>query len=269
LIQAALVHRREDLRLVVWIIVDQADPTARPRSTHTRRALITTDEFEARTESAFAITYIREGKGHTMSIVTANLAISLDGFTAGPDQSLEHPFGAGADALTAWMFEADQPGREHDARLLATLHENTGAHIMGRNMFGPGRGAWDENWTGWWGTEPPYHAPVFVITHHERAPLEMQGGTTFNFVTEGLETALEQARKAAGGKDVEIAGGAATVRQYLAAGLLDELVLHLVPVVLGEGERLFDDLAERTLKPTEVISSPTVTHLRYRTARQS
>ena len=120
-----------------------------------------------------------------MSIVTANLAISLDGFTSGPDQSLEHPFGTGAEALTAWMFETDQPGREADKQLLADLHANTGAHIMGRNMFSPGRGAWDPDWTGWWGPEPPYHAPVFVLTHHERPPLPMQGGTTFTFVADG------------------------------------------------------------------------------------
>jgi dihydrofolate reductase len=199
-----------------------------------------------------------------MSIVTANLAVSLDGFAAGPEQSLDHPFGTGADALTAWMFETDQPGREADRDLLAALHAGTGAHVMGRNMFGPGRGAWDETWTGWWGAEPPYHAPVFVLTHHQRAPLEMQGGTTFTFVTDGIESALEQARAAAGDQDVEIAGGAATVRQYLAAGLLDELVLHLVPVVLGAGERLLDGLSGMALEPTEVIASPAVTHLRYR-----
>ncbi len=203
-----------------------------------------------------------------MSIVTANLAISLDGFTAGPDQSIDHPFGTGADALTAWMFETDQPGRERDAQLLATLHADTGAHIMGRNMFGPGRGAWDESWTGWWGPEPPYHAPVFVLTHHARAPLEMQGGTTFTFVTDGIVSALNQAQEAAGGKSVEIAGGAATVRQYLAAGLLDELVLHLVPVTLADGERLLDGLDGLALKPVEVISSSTVTHLRYRVLSQ-
>jgi dihydrofolate reductase len=202
-----------------------------------------------------------------MSIVTANLAVSLDGFAAGPGQSRDHPFGTGADALTGWMFETDQPGREADRDLLATLHAGTGAHVMGRNMFGPGRGAWDETWTGWWGAEPPYHAPVFVLTHHERAPLEMQGGTTFTFVTDGIESALEQARAAAGGRDVEIAGGAATVRQYLAAGLLDELVLHLVPVVLGAGERLFDGVSGISLEPTEVIASPAVTHLRYRVRR--
>jgi dihydrofolate reductase len=202
-----------------------------------------------------------------MNRVTANLAVSLDGYTAGPGQSLDHPFGTGAAALTAWMLETDQPGREADRTLLADLHAGTGAHVMGRNMFGPGRGPWDETWTGWWGPEPPYHAPVFVLTHHERAPLEMEGGTTFTFVTGGVERALELARAAAGEKDVEIAGGAATVRQYLAAGLLDELVLHLVPVVLGAGERLYDSLGGVRLTPEEVIASPTVTHLRYSVVR--
>jgi dihydrofolate reductase len=202
-----------------------------------------------------------------MSLVTANLAISLDGFTAGPDQSAEHPFGTGAEVLTTWMFETDQPGREADRELLATIHAGTGAHVMGRNMFSPGRGAWDESWTGWWGPEPPYHSPVFVLTHHERAPLEMAGGTTFHFVTDGIEAALERARKAADGEPVEIAGGAATVRQFLAAGLLDELVLHLVPAVLGAGERLLDGLGGLRMEPVEVIASPTVTHLRYRVSR--
>ncbi|KDN81803.1 dihydrofolate reductase family protein [Kitasatospora cheerisanensis] len=199
-----------------------------------------------------------------MGVVTANMAISLDGFTAGPDQSLEHPFGTGArEALTSWMFESDRPGREQDAHILGALHANTGAHIMGRNMFDPGRGAWDESWTGWWGPEPPYHAPVFVLTHYPRKPLPMEGGTIFEFVTDGIEAALVRARAAAGEQDVEIAGGAATVRQYLQAGLLDELVLHLVPVTLGAGERLLDDV-RATLEPVEVIPSPTVTHLRYR-----
>jgi dihydrofolate reductase len=199
-----------------------------------------------------------------MSIVTANLAMSLDGYTAGPEQSAEHPFGTGADALTAWMFETDQPGREADQKLLASLHADTGAHVMGRNMFSPGRGEWDLDWTGWWGPEPPYHAPVFVLTHHERAPLPMRGGTTFTFVTDGIGSALQQAREAARGKPVEIAGGAATVRQYLAAGLLDELVLHVVPVVMGAGERLLDGLDGLVMEPVGVIASPTVTHLRYR-----
>ena len=199
-----------------------------------------------------------------MGIVTANLAISLDGFTAGPDQRLEQPFGTGAEALTAWMLERDQPGRERDAELLTRVHEDTGAHIMGRNMFSPGHGAWDEQWTGWWGPEPPYHAPVFVLTHHARAALPMEGGTTFTFVTDGIESALRQAQAAAGDRPVEIAGGASAVRQYLAAGLLDELVLHLVPVVIGAGERLLDGLSGIVMEPTEVIASPTVTHLRYR-----
>ncbi|RKE23171.1 dihydrofolate reductase family protein [Streptomyces sp. TLI_171] len=201
-----------------------------------------------------------------MGLVTANLAISLDGFTAGPGQSLEQPFGAGAEALTAWMFETDRPGREQDAHLLGVLHANTGAHIMGRHMFGPGRGAWDDGWTGWWGTEPPYHAPVFVLTHHPREPLPMAGGTVFEFVTDGIGAALDRALAAAGEQDVEIAGGAATVRQYLRAGLLDELVLHLVPVTLGAGERLWDGV-DAAMEPVEVIASPTVTHLRYRIAR--
>ncbi|MGH3315694.1 MAG: dihydrofolate reductase family protein, partial [Nocardioidaceae bacterium] len=126
-----------------------------------------------------------------MSMVTANLAISLDGFTAGPGQGLDTPFGTGAEALTAWMLEADRPGREADKRLLEDLHANTGAHVMGRNMFSPGRGEWDLEWTGWWGEEPPYHAPVFVLTHHERAPLPMRGDTTFTFVTDGIESALQ------------------------------------------------------------------------------
>ena len=202
-----------------------------------------------------------------MSMVTANLAISLDGFTAGPGQGPDTPFGTGAAALTAWMLEADQPGREADKRLLEDLHANTGAHVMGRNMFGPGRGEWDLEWTGWWGEEPPYHAPVFVLTHHERATLPMRGGTTFTFVTDGIESALQQARDAAGSRVVEIAGGAAAVRQYLAAGLLDELVLHLVPVVLGAGERLLEGLDGLALQPVQVIPSETVTHLRYRVLR--
>ena len=141
-----------------------------------------------------------------MGLVTANFAVSLDGYTAGPSQDLEHPFGLGADPLTAWMMTADQPGREADRDMLARVHAGTGAHIMGRNMFGPGRDDWDETWTGWWGPNPPYHAPVFVLTHHPREPVEMEGGTTFTFVTDGIESALDQAKAAAGDRDVEIAG---------------------------------------------------------------
>ncbi|MGW0184000.1 dihydrofolate reductase family protein [Nocardia sp. NPDC003345] len=202
-----------------------------------------------------------------MSIVTANLAVSLDGFSAGPGQDLDHPFGTGADALTGWMFRTGEPGHDNDAQILHDIHAETGAHIMGRNMFGPGRGEWDLEWKGWWGPNPPYHAPAFVLTHYPRRPLTMEGGTTFTFVTDGIESALEQARAAAGGKNVEIAGGAATIRQYLAAGLLDELVLHLVPVVLGRGENLFTGLQGIELEPVETIASPTVTHLRYKVRR--
>ncbi len=203
-----------------------------------------------------------------MGIVTANLAISLDGFAAGRAQSLDHAFGEGANALTAWMFERDQPGREADGELLSRIHAGTGAHVMGRNMFGPGRGAWDLSWTGWWGPEPPYHAPVFVLTNHPREPLELEGGTTFTFVTDGIGSALTQARAAAGDRDVEIAGGATTVGQYLAAGLLDELVLHVVPVVIGDGARLWDGVRDVAMERTEVIVSPTVTHLRFRVVQR-
>jgi dihydrofolate reductase len=139
-----------------------------------------------------------------------------------------------------------------------------GAFIMGRNMFGPGRGEWDEEWTGWWGEEPPYHSPVFVLTHHAREPLTMKGGTTFTFVTDGIESALTQARAAAGDANVAIAGGAATVNQYLAAGLLDELRLHVAPVLLGAGERLFEGVGNVSLQPLEVKHTGLLTHLSYR-----
>jgi dihydrofolate reductase len=135
---------------------------------------------------------------------------------------------------------------------------------MGRRMFGGGDGAWDESWTGWWGEDPPFHVPVYVLTHHPREPLEMQRGTTFHFVTDGIESALEQARAAAGKRDVAIAGGASAIQQYLAAGLLDELYLHIVPVVLGAGERLLENAGDPELEPVEVIASPAVTHVKYR-----
>ena len=181
------------------------------------------------------------------SRVTCDLAISLDGFAAGPNQSLENPFGEGVEGrLHRWMFEEPDAHAAAIAGLTAA-----GAYVMGRNMFGPGRGAWDEEWTGWWGDDPPYHAPVFVLTHHPRAPLAMQGGTTFTFVTDGIESALAQARAAAGDADVAIAGGAAAARQYLAAGHVDVLRLHLVPVVLGAGERLLDGVGDLTLEPLE------------------
>jgi dihydrofolate reductase len=195
-----------------------------------------------------------------MSGVKCGLAVSVDGFVAGLNQSHENPLGAGVgDRLHRWMFE--QP--EANAAELEDLTA-AGAFVMGRNMFGPGRGEWDESWKGWWGDEPPYHAPVFVLTHHPREPLTMDGGTTFTFVTDGTDSALEQARKAAGDRDVSIAGGAATVNQYLAAGQVDELWLHLAPVTLGAGERLFEGVSDLSLEPISVRGNELVTHLRYR-----
>src|SRR3954470_23737977 len=170
-----------------------------------------------------------------MNRVTCHMSISLDGFVAGPGQSMENPLGIGGMKLHEWHFdpmhEADIPVRDH---LLAPK----GAYVMGRNMFGPVRGEWDGDWRGWWGDEPPYHAPVFVLTHHAHDPIEMQGGTTFHFVTGGFEAALEQAKAVAGDQGVDIARGASTVRQALGAGVVGELTLDIAPVLLGEGERL-------------------------------
>ncbi|TXK43259.1 dihydrofolate reductase family protein [Nonomuraea sp. C10] len=199
-----------------------------------------------------------------MSRVICDMAMSLDGFVAGPNQSLDNPFGEGENGrLTRWMV--DEP-ELHKAEIEAITA--AGAFIMGRNMFGPGRGAWDLEWSGWWGEQPPYHAPVFVLTHHEREPLPMKGGTTFTFVTGGPEEALRLAREAAGDRDVAIAGGGMTVNQYLAAGLIDELRLHVAPVLLGRGERLFDGLADIDLEPLgEPSRTALVTHLTYRPVR--
>jgi len=211
-----------------------------------------------------------------MSSVTCQIAISLDGFAAGPNQSLETPLGEGGERLHEWMVETDAFRRMHgmeggkrtpDSEVVEHLLEGNGAYIMGRNMFGAGRGEWDESWRGWWGEDPPFHAPAYVLTHHARDPVEMQGGTTFHFVTDGIESALEQARAAAGDGKVSIAGGASTVRQYLRAGLLDELYLHIAPLVLGAGERLLEDVGDPALEPVEVFASPRVTHVRYRVVR--
>jgi dihydrofolate reductase len=190
--------------------------------------------------------------------VTCGVAMSLDGFVAGPRQSLDNPIGERGHQLHRWMFERPDENRaEIDALTSA------GAYVMGRNMFGPGRGPWDETWRGWWGDDPPYHAPVYVLTHHARAPLTMTGGTTFHFVTDGIQSALAQARAAAGSRHVAIAGGAATINQYLAAGLVDELTLHVAPVTLGAGERLFDGLT-LDLEPVFAQHTSLVTHIRYR-----
>jgi dihydrofolate reductase len=211
-----------------------------------------------------------------MNSVTCQLSISLDGFVAGPNQSTDDPIGEGGMRLHEWAFATsawrEQHGREGgernlDAEVAEEMFEGVGAYVMGRRMFGGGDGPWDASWTGWWGEDPPYHTPVYVLTHHEREPLEMQGGTTFHFVTDGIASALEQARAAAGDGDVVIAGGASTVNQYLAAGLLDELHLHVVPIVLGAGERLLEGVGDVRFEPVKVVASPTVTHLKYRVVR--
>jgi dihydrofolate reductase len=197
-----------------------------------------------------------------MSKVTCGIAMSLDGYAAGPNQRADAPFGDGVgESLHRWMFEAAEENAAEIEALTAA-----GAYVMGRNMFGPGRGEWDLDWTGWWGEEPPYHAPVFVLTHHEREPLEMKGGTTFHFVTDGITEALDRARAAAGDRDVAIAGGAATVNQYLAAGLIDELNLHIAPVVLGQGERLFEGVGRLELTLVSARHTDLVTHVRYAVA---
>jgi dihydrofolate reductase len=194
-----------------------------------------------------------------MTTVTCDITVSSDGFAAGLNQSLENPMGEGGMRLHRWAIE--QPD-ENAAELAATV--DAGAFIMGRNMFSPGRGEWDDAWTGWWGDEPPYHAPVFVLTHHPRSSLVMQGGTTFTFVTDGIHSALEQARAAAGEKTVAIAGGASTVRQYLSAGLLDELRLHIAPVVLRVGEPLLAGLDDVDLELVGSRENELVNHVTYR-----
>jgi dihydrofolate reductase len=197
------------------------------------------------------------------SKVVCDISISVDGYAAGPNQTAEKPFGDGpVDQLHAWMFETPDENKAEVDRMLSA-----GAYIMGRNMFGPIRGEWDLDWTGWWGEEPPFHGPVFVLTHHPREPLAMKGGTTFTFVTDGIESALDQARTAAGERNVAIAGGAATVNQYLAAGLIDELGTHVTPLTLGAGERLFDGVPELKLELLAARSASLVTHISYRIVR--
>ena len=212
-----------------------------------------------------------------MSKLRCHISISLDGFAAGPNQSQENPLGEGGMQLHDWVIRLAAWREPHgyeggevneSTRIVEESRENVGAGVMGRNMFGPpGGGPWgDEQWTGWWGDNPPFHYPVFVLTHHPRQPLEMEGGTTFHFVTDGIEPALEKARETAGGKDVLLSGGAEVVNEYLAAGLLDELQLSVAPVLLGDGARLFDDLgdAKVQLEQVRVVEAPGVAHLAYR-----
>ena len=201
--------------------------------------------------------------------------MSLDGFAAGPNQSVENPLGVGGERLhdwvvqlAAWRAKHGKPGGLVNASSAVVEEEtqNIGATIMGRNMFGGHPGAWDPNkpWIGWWGKNPPFHHPVYVLTHYEREPLELEGGTTFTFVTDGIHSALDQARKAAGGMDVSLAGGAQTARHYLAAGLGDEMEIHQVPILLGSGERVFDGLTNlHGLELVRTVAEPNVTHLKF------
>jgi dihydrofolate reductase len=202
-----------------------------------------------------------------------SFAISLDGYGAGPEQSPSNPMGRGGHGLHEWLFPT-RTGRKMfgkeggetgvDDEFAAQGFENLGAWILGRNMFGPVRGAWpDESWRGWWGETPPYHTPVFVLTHHARQPLEMDGGTTFHFVTDGIESALRQARAAAQGRDIRLGGGVQTVRQYLTAGLLDDLHLVISPVLLGSGEALFAgiDLPRLGYRCTRQVAGIRATHV--------
>jgi dihydrofolate reductase len=206
-------------------------------------------------------------------VKVAAFSLSVDGFGAGPRQSLEDPLGVGGKQLHGWafptrtftrMFGGEGGSTGVDDRFAARSFENVGAWILGRNMFGPVRGPWpDESWQGWWGSNPPYHVPVFVLTRHPRAPLQMEGGTTFHFVTGGIEAALSQARAAAAGRDVRIGGGVATVRQYLLAGLIDEMHLAVSPTLLGSGEALFAglDLPAMGWRVTQTESSPQALHV--------
>lgn len=217
-----------------------------------------------------------------MSRLRLRISVSLDGFVAGPNQSVENPLGIGGMRLHEWVFplsvwramhgmeggEVNESSRVIDESLVGI-----GATIMGRNMFGGHPGPWnaDRPWNGWWGDNPPYHHPVFVLTHHARAPLAFQGGTTFTFVTDGIDEALAMAREAAGGKDVSLAGGAKAAQQYLAAGLVDEMELHLAPVLLGSGERLFQGVGDdlHGLELVRTVAAPGVTHLKFARGRRA
>jgi dihydrofolate reductase len=214
-----------------------------------------------------------------MSRLRIQMATSLDGFAAGPNQSLEDPLGEGGERLHEWMIPLVAFREQHgeaggevneSTPWVEGMFENIGATVMGRNMFGGGPGPWPEPpWKGWWGDNPPYHHPVFVLTHYAREPLVMEGGTTFHFVTDGIESALEQAKDAAGGKDVWLGGGASVVQQYLRAGLLDELRVSIAPIVLGGGERLFDNLGDTRveLEQLDAIAARDVVHVVYRVVR--
>ncbi len=207
--------------------------------------------------------------------------MSLDGYVAGPDQSVDNPLGIGGMRLHEWVFPLEAWRKMHDleggeanesTRVVEESLANIGASVMGRNMFGGHPGPWNpaKPWNGWWGADPPFHHPVFVLTHYARPPLELQGGNTFTFVTEGIEAALERARRAAGGQDVSLGGGASAARQYLSAGLVDEMEISLVPILLGGGERLFDGVGDdlHGLELVRTVAAPRVTHLKFEKRRR-
>jgi dihydrofolate reductase len=210
-----------------------------------------------------------------MTRLRLNITMSLDGYVAGPNQSVTNPLGEGGEQLHEWAFatrtfravhgmEGGATGPDDD--VAAEYFQHVGATIMGRRMFGGGDGPWGEKpWNGWWGENPPFHTPVFVLTHHARDPLELEGGTTFHFVTNGIHAALDRARDAAGGKDITLGGGAGVAQQYLKAGLIDEMEIHVVPMLLGGGARLFDDTDGRQTDYDciRVVNSPTVSHYKY------
>jgi len=210
-----------------------------------------------------------------MSSLRFSITISLDGYVAGPRQSVTHPLGEGGQELHNWAFavrtfraihEMEGGTTGPDDAIAAESLQNIGATIMGRHMFGGGDGPWgDDPWKGWWGENPPFHTPVFVLTHHAREPLAMQGGTTFHFVTEGIHAALDRARNVAGAKDIALGGGADVAQQYLKAGLIDEMEIHVVPLLLGDGARLFDNMDGRqtAYECIRVVSSPSVSHFKY------
>ena len=216
-----------------------------------------------------------------MAKLTLDISMSLDGFVAGPNQTLEEPLGEGGEQLHEWAVASRSWREAHghsggetnaDSEVIEESIGNAGATVMGRRMFSGGEGGWEDDpkSNGWWGDDPPFHHPVFVLTHHAREPVTKQGGTTFTFVTDGIESALTQARAAAGDKNVAVGGGANVAQQYLRAGLLDELQIHVAPVLLGDGVRLFENhlgSERREIECTRVIESPKVTHLRYRVLR--
>jgi dihydrofolate reductase len=213
-----------------------------------------------------------------MAKLILDISMSLDGFIAGPNQTLDEPLGRGGEQLHEWAFATESWRKSHgrsggeagvDSDIIEESLRDTGATVMGRRMFSGGEGPWEQDpkADAWWGDEPPFHHPVFVLTHHAREPVKKEGGTTFTFVTDGVESALQQARAAAGGKDVRLGGGANVAQQYLKAGLLDELRIHVAPVLLGDGVRLFESHGGpelRELESIQMIESPAVTHLRYR-----